>query len=836
MNFETFIKYPVIFLIAFVLTYLLVPAVRYFGRKVGMLDVPRDRHGHQSTVPRCGGVAVLLGFHGACALVFLLPWMPFRGDLTMQHWISMLIISSSLVVLGLLDDRIELWSVAKLSGQLTIALAAYYFGFRAGRLIGFELPAVLDMILTVGWFVGIMNAFNLIDGIDGLATGLAIVATVGLAGDLMLQHSPGDVLILLALLGTCLAFLRYNFYPATIFLGDSGSMFLGFILAAVALGTGQKGTAVVSMTVPLLAFGIPLFDTLLAVWRRAVRGLPAYADASSSVTTGKPRHGIMDGDREHLHHRLLKKGRSQGTVAIVLYVAGFVIVAAGLLSRLYEDRSTGIYLIAFLVFAYVVMRHLATIELWDSGVVLVKGIRRPPRKVLAAIFYPAMDILLLTLTFTGALYLTTSHVLQQLKWAALDGVPVWVSIPFLALFVTGCYKRVWSRARLLDYVIVGGATVAGVLTATAVVLILGAKSQYNLSLVSAIFGAVAPISLIFVRALPRIVFEYMALTRRQAVEDRNKNRQVLLYGAGFNCTLFLRALSFNPVVERDGYNIVGVVDDDTNLHKRFVYGYKVLGGISDVGKIVKDKKIDEIIVTTNKLRTESRRKIRSITAELNVPLFEWETGVLPASAISMNCAAGSTFESSKNYGEMYGQLLQQRVETSRNPRTNAARLPSRELVPVPFRNQTFKENVERELGRSRRHGHVCTLAVFTVARNNVPWALETLNSMLRLDDGVGIVHDAANDGAYLPETDCDEVFIGALLPETGEQGARIIVKRIVEKLDTCCREHGWVIFPEQGSDYSSLVSAALGQRKRVMEEKQPTFVLSPLEKPAASTA
>ena len=138
---------------------------------------------------------------------------------------------------------------------------------------GSNYPGYLNLVVTVAWILILVNAFNLIDGMDGLAVGLAVISSCGIAGSLLFRHLPGDALILIGLIGSCLAFLRYNYYPAKIFLGDSGSMFLGFTLATIALGTASKGTAMATIGIPLLAVGVPIFDTILAIWRRSVRGI-----------------------------------------------------------------------------------------------------------------------------------------------------------------------------------------------------------------------------------------------------------------------------------------------------------------------------------------------------------------------------------------------------------------------------------------------------------------------------------------------------------------------------------------------------------------------------------
>jgi len=163
----------------------------------------------------------------------------------------------------------------------------------------------------------------------------------------------GAILPLLALIGACLAFLRYNFHPATIFLGDTGSMSIGFILGVVSLQTFTKNTFFLSMAIPLLILGVPIYDALLAIWRRSVRRLVAGVDGS------RKRGGIMTADVEHLHHRLAKAGLSTRRVAMVLCATNAVLVVFGLLLATFQSHAYGIFLLALLVLVYVLLRHMA---------------------------------------------------------------------------------------------------------------------------------------------------------------------------------------------------------------------------------------------------------------------------------------------------------------------------------------------------------------------------------------------------------------------------------------------------------------------------------------------
>ena len=452
-------KYVCVFLAGFGATLVLTPLVRRVCPLLGLIDRPRQDHIHERTVPRCG-LSLFIGFHLACAAVFLVPWLPFRGQMDAQWWWRFLILSSLLLLLGLADDRWDLKPRLKLLGQILVASLAFAIDMRVGKVLGFLLPAPLDYIATILWFLAMINAFNLIDGIDGLATGLASIACVGIAGSFLFRHVPGDALILLGLMGACLAFLRYNFYPASIFLGDSGSMFLGFTLACIAVSSGAKGTTLASVFVPLLAVGVPLFDTMLTVWRRTLRRV-----LDSSVGD---KH-VFQRDMNHVHHRLLRSGLTHAQAATWLYAISAVLVAVGMLSLLYRSHAVGIYILAFVAGTYVVVRHLARVELWDSGLVIIRGLHRPHSKVIAVMLCPALDVAALSLALGVAAYFSMPAIGgHSLKLHWFDQIPLWVGIPFLCIFASRTYARVWSRARASEYVLLALSVSAGIIIAAGI--------------------------------------------------------------------------------------------------------------------------------------------------------------------------------------------------------------------------------------------------------------------------------------------------------------------------------------------------------------------------------
>src|SRR5271170_6292485 len=306
-------KYIMVFLVGLVVTYLLTPVVRGMAIRFGIVDLPNARRPHKRPTARGGGVAVVLGVHAACLVAVLFPWPQMAGALNFVWWQKFALASLVLLVVGVVDDIRGMKPLIKLGGQIAAALIMWFSGTRFGQFLGYDLPAPVDCALVVVWLVAIINAFNLIDGLDGLASGLAIISAVGLSGILFMQQNTGEILLLLGFIGACLGFLRYNFNPASIFLGDTGSMFIGFTLGVVSLQTFNKNTFLISMAIPIMVLGVPIYDALLAIWRRSVR---SWVNGKSPGA----RRGIMQPDVEHLHHRLIQSGFSTKRVATFLYV------------------------------------------------------------------------------------------------------------------------------------------------------------------------------------------------------------------------------------------------------------------------------------------------------------------------------------------------------------------------------------------------------------------------------------------------------------------------------------------------------------------------------------
>ena len=285
------------FVIAFGITYLITPAVKRFAIKSGAIDKPDGRKVHQGLIPRLGGLAIYLGYIGA-----LLSSVSMTSEV-----IGLLIGSTVLVGVGMWDDMKQIGPKTKLCGQIVAAMILVLSGVSidwitspSGKLIYFE--SWFAFPFTVFWIVAFTNMVNLIDGLDGLAAGISLIACVTIFFVTLQMGQVETALITASLAGSIFAFLRYNFNPAKIFMGDTGSMLLGYTLAAISVIGVVKMATTVALAVPVIVLGLPIMDTAFAIIRRYMNGQPIF----------KP-------DKGHLHHRLLAIGLTHKQAVLLMY-------------------------------------------------------------------------------------------------------------------------------------------------------------------------------------------------------------------------------------------------------------------------------------------------------------------------------------------------------------------------------------------------------------------------------------------------------------------------------------------------------------------------------------
>jgi UDP-GlcNAc:undecaprenyl-phosphate GlcNAc-1-phosphate transferase len=304
--------------VAFFASFILTPVMMKVAMRIGAFDKPNERKVHQGAMTRIGGVAIFGGFIIGALLM---------QELSLQGW-GLLLSGTIIMLLGLVDDIKGISPKMKLFGQVFAALVLVYFGVEVNFITNpFNGDIVslgyLSIPVTVFWVTGMSNAVNLIDGLDGLAAGVSAIAGVTLAVVAWTQGMFETVYLALFLAAAALGFLRYNFHPAKLFMGDCGSLFLGYILGVLAVMGLTKGATIISLFIPVIILGIPILDTFFAIIRR--------------FTNNKP---IFEADKGHLHHRLLEMGLSHKQTVLVIYAITFLLSSSAvLLTMLTTDQS-----------------------------------------------------------------------------------------------------------------------------------------------------------------------------------------------------------------------------------------------------------------------------------------------------------------------------------------------------------------------------------------------------------------------------------------------------------------------------------------------------------------
>jgi len=311
------------FFTSFTLALVMVPFAMQLAPKIGAVDIPKDgRRMHTKAMPRFGGMAIFIGTMASLIM--------FGGGY--DKMLPVIIGGTLIYILGVIDDLKNLPAKFKFLYQAGVATLMYAMGLRIKLITNFfgdgslHFGTIVCFIVTVVWIVGITNTINLIDGLDGLAAGLAAIASLSIAYVAYIHGEKyGMMVVCLAMLcvaGSCIGFLPYNFHPAKTFMGDGGSLFLGFMLAVMAVVGPLKQATVIAVVVPVIVLGIPIFDTAFAILRRLASGRP-----------------IMEADKGHLHHRLMDSGFGQKRAVLMLYgISAIMGMAAVLVSReLYKD-------------------------------------------------------------------------------------------------------------------------------------------------------------------------------------------------------------------------------------------------------------------------------------------------------------------------------------------------------------------------------------------------------------------------------------------------------------------------------------------------------------------
>jgi UDP-GlcNAc:undecaprenyl-phosphate GlcNAc-1-phosphate transferase len=342
--------------VSFGLALILTPIFRDIFRSYNVVDEPdMGRKLHKIPIPRVGGMAIALAYTASFFLVPLFTKTPLDDQLSLV-W-NLLPAAAVIFATGVIDDLFGLKPWQKLIGQVIAACIAYFAGVRILDVVGFSMENWWSLPITVFWLLTCTNAFNLVDGMDGLAAGVGLFATLTIFAAAIMRGNVPLAHATFPLAGCLLAFLCYNFNPATIFLGDSGSLLIGFMLGCYGVMWSQKSATMLGMTAPLMALSLPLLDVGLAIVRRMLKRQP-----------------IFSADRGHIHHRLLDRGLTPRRAVLVLYgICGLVAAFSLLQSVSHNDRISGVIIVLFCAVAWVGIQYLGYAEFSVAGRMLFSG-------------------------------------------------------------------------------------------------------------------------------------------------------------------------------------------------------------------------------------------------------------------------------------------------------------------------------------------------------------------------------------------------------------------------------------------------------------------------------
>lgn len=344
--------YLAAFIVALILSLVITPVIIRLAHKFNFVDKPGERKINTEVIATAGGTAIYLAF--MIPLRFFIP-----ADQTIK---GIIIGGSFMLILGLLDDKFEMSAPLKFGGQIVGALILIYYGVKINFITnpfgGFIYLGMYTIPFTVFWIVSIINTINLIDGLDGLAAGVSIIAVLTLFAVALQENQVLAPMLAVLLAGSCLGFLRYNFNPAEVFMGDTGSMFIGYIIAAVSITGALKSAAAVTIFVPMLALAIPILDTTFAIVRRIFNDRP-----------------IGEADHGHIHHRLLAIGMNQKQAVISVYVISTLLgTIAFIINGVKFDQALIIFISVILSIVYGAKKlGIFSVELPQEGCSLKDG-------------------------------------------------------------------------------------------------------------------------------------------------------------------------------------------------------------------------------------------------------------------------------------------------------------------------------------------------------------------------------------------------------------------------------------------------------------------------------
>jgi UDP-GlcNAc:undecaprenyl-phosphate GlcNAc-1-phosphate transferase len=569
---NTFLSLVLPAIVAAGIAFALTPLAARLATLVGAVDMPARRKTHAQPTPRLGGLAVV----GAVAAVWTAAEWWFAAPVPPELARGLIIGGVPILIVSVIDDMRGVRAGRKLLVHLAGATAAVMSGISLGDVVHlFDVDIQLSVWaapLSIVWLVGVTNAFNVIDGLDGLSAGLALIASLCMTAVFALVGQPIMAGATLVLAGALVGFLPFNLHPARLFLGDSGATAIGFCLGAFALKGGSTLSSGFAALVPVFIMGLPIADTLIAIARRTIRRFE------------QQQGGVFVADRNHIHHRLLAHGVTHGHAVLILYGAGLVCALVAFGSLFLQARHAALFVLAVLVAGAVGVRRLG----YDEFAFIRRG--TVLRMYELPVVNTSMFVVFADLAMSGvAAYLTLglkldAWTLRENQRALVDLVAVCAPLTALTFWCTGMYRGSWRLAGVADLAKAGGAAVAVTVLGAALYPLLSFTTQP--ATVFPIYGLIAVVLMIASRA------SYVVLRSSQR-RASHQGAPTLVYGAGKHGIAATQELFENPAA---GLKPIAFVDDDEEKTGRLVNGLPVLGRSYELESLIASHGVKAIVI------------------------------------------------------------------------------------------------------------------------------------------------------------------------------------------------------------------------------------------------
>jgi len=568
--------------ISLLLTLACVPAVSRLAARWGCVALPKKDRWHLRPTPTLGGAAFYAGFV-ATTLLF---------SPSFASALPFLLVVTLMFLVGICDDLRQLNPATKLIGQIASAAIAIYFGYR----LYFFSWAPLDAFLTAIWIVGLTNAVNLLDNMDGLAGGIGLIAAVYLA---FLFHQQGEVtyaVIALAIAGAVGGFLFHNFYPASLFMGDSGSLFLGASLSLLTVhASGQTSNILSLVAVPTCILLVPILDTTLVTVTRLLRGQP-----------------ISRGGKDHSSHRLVTLGLSEPHAVLLLYLMAVVAGATAIFIEGYSYAlSLALLPLVIIVFS-LFTAYLAQVEVVSAEEPRHGTTQKKLTVLLSTLTYKRrlLEVFLDMVVMSSAFYLAFAlrfefRLNEVLLNLFVDSLPVVIVATYTGFFLFGLYRGLWRYTDVEDLLRIAKAVVCSTLLSLAGLVLVYRFDGYS-RMVMVVYGLLLFLGV----AGSRLSFRVFASLLHR---PRNEKVPVLIYGAGDGGEVVLRECRKNAEVD---YQPIGFIDDDPLKQGRTVAGLRILGGADKLAEILRHEKVQGCIISSPKILINGHgEQIRTVCEE-----------------------------------------------------------------------------------------------------------------------------------------------------------------------------------------------------------------------------